>query len=467
MSQQQSSTVSAVMMKYINFAKGWQQRHVTLDTAVGGGRGKGMLCTCEVDRLGLPQTATTKQVDIRGATLSLADRNETEFTVHLADNSDLQLRCENSQEREFWCSMFDGVGVRRGGPATGSSGVLGRRGSVMLAKGKQSVMQMGSSELLREMSDGARKAASGAAALARQATTVTHDVGGIQVQLGEQLAEGGYSFVHVAHEVGGDERRFAAKRMVMMGGESSRSARHEVDVLRQLQGHRNIMKVFSHASLRLKREGSTEMVLLCELCEGGHLWNWYVRQHGGEKYDERTGRKAPEGEVLGVFGQCLEAVGHLHAQSPPIAHRDIKIENFLLTRDGIVKLCDFGSATTRAQTYSSRKEILDEEETIQKHSTMMYRCVLAVAALPPLPALPFVLRGPSRACKSARGRAGRLGGLPRTLCTRHTRSLTLASTGLWLLPVAAACGWGWQSAGDGGPVLGPAGVRGGRCLGPG
>ena len=45
--------------------------------------------------------------------------------------------------------------------------------------------------------------------------------------------------------------------------------------------------------------------------------------------------------------QVVRAVEYLHRQSPPIIHRDIKSENYLVDAKGNLKLCDFGSATTK------------------------------------------------------------------------------------------------------------------------
>ena len=38
-----------------------------------------------------------------------------------------------------------------------------------------------------------------------------------------------------------------------------------------------------------------------------------------------------------------------------------------------VRLCDFGSCTSRRQAYLTREEMTTEEERIQKYSTAMYR----------------------------------------------------------------------------------------------
>jgi serine/threonine protein kinase len=41
-----------------------------------------------------------------------------------------------------------------------------------------------------------------------------------------------------------------------------------------------------------------------------------------------------------VFKQIVEGVAYCHSKQ--ILHRDIKLDNILLTIDGVVKLCDFG-----------------------------------------------------------------------------------------------------------------------------
>uniref|UniRef100_A0A8V0YJ21 Cyclin G associated kinase n=1 Tax=Gallus gallus TaxID=9031 RepID=A0A8V0YJ21_CHICK len=80
--------------------------------------------------------------------------------------------------------------------------------------------------------------------------------------------------------------------------------------------------------------------------------------------------------VLKIFYQTCRAVQHMHKQKPPIIHRDLKVENLLISNQGTIKLCDFGSATTVAYypdySWSAQKRALVEEE-ITRNTTPMYR----------------------------------------------------------------------------------------------
>jgi cyclin G-associated kinase len=66
----------------------------------------------------------------------------------------------------------------------------------------------------------------------------------------------------------------------------------------------------------------------------------------------------------------------MHEQEPPIIHRDLKVENCLLTSTGFIQLCDFGSATTKIylpdETWTVKKRDYVEDE-MTKVTTPMYR----------------------------------------------------------------------------------------------
>lgn len=84
------------------------------------------------------------------------------------------------------------------------------------------------------------------------------------------------------------------------------------------------------------RQGTTYAVLVMECCEGGTLFDLLHRYRD---------KRLSEEQVLFVLRHLVEGVRHLHSQVPPVAHRDIKVENILL-HEKVFKLCDFGSAST-------------------------------------------------------------------------------------------------------------------------
>lgn len=71
-----------------------------------------------------------------------------------------------------------------------------------------------------------------------------------------------------------------------------------------------------------------------------------------------------------------QAVAHMHYQSPPLIHRDLKVENILLTPPQTYKLCDFGSTTkplSRDKVPTAVEGIQKIELEINKTTTLQYR----------------------------------------------------------------------------------------------
>lgn len=147
---------------------------------------------------------------------------------------------------------------------------------------------------------------------------------------------GGFAYVFVAQDIeSGTE--YALKRLLGTDKDECDTIIAEIGFFKQLSGHPNIVQFVSASFINRTQSGQrlAEYLLVTELCKGGSL------------RDCLTDKPFEPDQVLRVFYQACKAVQHLHSQEPPINHRDIKIENFLLSSEGVLKLCDFGSATTK------------------------------------------------------------------------------------------------------------------------
>ena len=114
-------------------------------------------------------------------------------------------------------------------------------------------------------------------------------------------------------------------------------------VMNKIPQHENIVKMYDYITKEYE-EDAIQMIdlwLVTELCTLGNL----------KKYASRNELSIKQKVDL-IFQSCL-AVQHLHNCKPrPIAHRDVKPENILVTDVSgkhVVKLCDFGCARTVLQ----------------------------------------------------------------------------------------------------------------------
>mmetsp|Transcript_32086 Transcript_32086/g.31490 ORF Transcript_32086/g.31490 Transcript_32086/m.31490 type:complete len:104 (-) Transcript_32086:540-851(-) len=74
------------------------------------------------------------------------------------------------------------------------------------------------------------------------------------------------------------------------------------------------------------------------------------------------------------MNQIAQGLKVMHEHSPPIAHRDVKVENILMKGEHF-KLADFGSCSTDTLDYKEdNKTVISEKfELFEKYTTLMYR----------------------------------------------------------------------------------------------
>ncbi|KAJ8960140.1 hypothetical protein NQ318_003859 [Aromia moschata] len=112
------------------------------------------------------------------------------------------------------------------------------------------------------------------------------------------------------------------------------STLREIALLRQLNSH-------DHPNI----------VKLLDICHGQHIGKelimYLVFEHVEQDlatYIERNPKGFSTLQIRGLSGEILNGVDFLHSNR--IVHRDLKPQNLLVTRDGHVKLADFGLAKT-------------------------------------------------------------------------------------------------------------------------
>ena len=193
-------------------------------------------------------------------------------------------------------------------------------------------------------------------------------VGSHRVVIEKYLSEGGFAHVYVVRlrqPVDGSETA-VLKRVAVPDKNALANMRTEVETMKRLKGHKPIVTyIDSHAS-QLKG-GGYEVFLLMEFCSGGGLIDFM---------NTRLQNRLTEPEILKIFTDVAEGVACMHYLKPPLLHRDLKVENVLISMTGSsfrYKLCDFGSAAPPRPAATSAAEGRRIEDDVQRHTTLQYR----------------------------------------------------------------------------------------------
>jgi len=141
--------------------------------------------------------------------------------------------------------------------------------------------------------------------------------------LGEEIGRGGCAVVYKATDKKTNEL-WAVKRLDKRSFE-----------LRLLQRELAIMRRLKHPNILLMQEAfdSEKYVdLVVEFVDGGELFDAVVARGGLAEVD-----------CARIVAQILSALDYMHCQDPPVAHRDLKAENVLVSADlQMIKIADFG-----------------------------------------------------------------------------------------------------------------------------
>ncbi|KAI0851016.1 hypothetical protein F5Y00DRAFT_24588 [Daldinia vernicosa] len=194
-------------------------------------------------------------------------------------------------------------------------------------------------------------------------------VGNHRVVIQKYLSEGGFAHVYLVklpRPVDGTDLA-VLKRVAVPDKETLRGMRTEVETMKRLKGHETIVTyIDSHAS-EIKGGSGYEVFLLMEYCNGGGLIDFM---------NTRLQHRLTEPEILNIFSDVAEGVACMHYLKPPLLHRDLKVENVLITVNGSkmkFKLCDFGSAAPPRPAPQTVVECRLIDEDIQRHTTLQYR----------------------------------------------------------------------------------------------
>ncbi|KAM4749703.1 AP2-associated protein kinase 1 [Rhinophrynus dorsalis] len=186
-------------------------------------------------------------------------------------------------------------------------------------------------------------------------------IGRHQVTVDEVLAEGGFALVFLVRTSNGMRR--ALKRMYVNNEHDLQVCKREIQIMRDLSGHKNIVGYIDSSINSVSSGDVWEVLILMDYCRGGQVVNLM---------NQRLQTGFTESEVLQIFCDTCEAVARLHQCKTPIIHRDLKVENILLHDRGHYVLCDFGSATNKCQNPQSEGVTAVEDE-IKKYTTLSYR----------------------------------------------------------------------------------------------
>jgi serine/threonine protein kinase len=163
-------------------------------------------------------------------------------------------------------------------------------------------------------------------------------------RLDKLLAMGGFGAVYKGTDTKGNNREVAIKDMI--SGDPQEFSirlnffRREAEILRMLEPVPIVPRVFDFI-----HQGQT-----------AHLVMEFIRGKDLLKIMEANNNQPfPIAQCIEWGKAICDVLAHMHSQSPPLIHRDLKPDNIMLLEDGkSIKMIDFGTARDLGRTHKER-----------------------------------------------------------------------------------------------------------------
>ncbi|KAG5178783.1 kinase-like domain-containing protein, partial [Tribonema minus] len=195
-------------------------------------------------------------------------------------------------------------------------------------------------------------------------------IGHQTIKIKGQIGDGGHGHVYRGEDDAGKDYALKVtwvprdRNGAVANEEAAETASLEQTILKRICPHPNVIEVLD--SGMLKEDNEIRYHILIEYCPRTVLGHLTEARKAPSNY-------LPERDIMLILRDTLSALQHLHAQTPPIAHRDLRVENLLVDVRGRVRLCNFGSCSLRHRSFAASRDIALAKEEIRRRTAPAYR----------------------------------------------------------------------------------------------